>query len=281
MQASPTSTSGPVVARAVVLGPGSVVGTAWLIGLAQGLHHAGLELAEADLIVATSAGAIAAALVTGGRDLATLADISAHPVRDDPLLIDPAVTDHAFAAMREADQDPVRTRQRIGRWALAATTSPETVRIDRMLTLLGTGDWPHPGLVITTVDAESGEPRLWGADDCVPVHLAVTASTAFPGQSAPITINQRRYLDGALRNGSNADLAAGAKTLVIAEPLGHVYSTTIPPGPRQVVRITADRESMDAFGPDFGDRARWAASFYAGLRQAAEAAARVRTAWSG
>ncbi|MEX5635935.1 hypothetical protein [Parafrankia sp. FMc2] len=41
---------------AVVLGPGGVVGTAWLLGLAAGLRRDGLDLADAGLIVGTSAG---------------------------------------------------------------------------------------------------------------------------------------------------------------------------------------------------------------------------------
>ena len=42
-------------ARRLVLGGGGVVGTAWMAGLASGLRHEGVDLADADLIVGTSA----------------------------------------------------------------------------------------------------------------------------------------------------------------------------------------------------------------------------------
>ncbi len=60
---------------ALVLGPGGPVGTAWLLGLAAGLREAGSDLADADLIVGTSAGAIAGAAIRTGRDLTELAEL--------------------------------------------------------------------------------------------------------------------------------------------------------------------------------------------------------------
>ncbi|MFI5983649.1 patatin-like phospholipase family protein [Streptomyces sp. NPDC051555] len=59
--------------RALVLGPGGLVGTAWTAGLAAGLRRAGVEFGEADLIVGTSAGAIVGALLATDQDLDRLA----------------------------------------------------------------------------------------------------------------------------------------------------------------------------------------------------------------
>ncbi len=59
----------PDMRLALVLGPGGVIGTAWIAGSAGRLRGRGLDLARADLIVGTSAGAIVGAMVTGGRDL--------------------------------------------------------------------------------------------------------------------------------------------------------------------------------------------------------------------
>src|SRR6266540_5220162 len=47
--------------RALVLGGGGSAGNAWLIGVIAGLFDAGLDVAEADLIIGTSAGSTAAA----------------------------------------------------------------------------------------------------------------------------------------------------------------------------------------------------------------------------
>jgi hypothetical protein len=61
--------------RALVLAGGGVVGTAWMAGLASGLRREGLDLAEADVIVGTSAGSIVGTMLATGQDL----DASAGP----------------------------------------------------------------------------------------------------------------------------------------------------------------------------------------------------------
>ena len=55
--------------RALVLGGGGTVGTAWTAGLVSGLRREGVDLAEADLIVGTSAGAIVGTMLATGQDL--------------------------------------------------------------------------------------------------------------------------------------------------------------------------------------------------------------------
>lgn len=54
--------------RALVLGGGGPVGTAWTAGLLAGLNRAGTNLAIADRIIGTSAGAIVGAALAAGRD---------------------------------------------------------------------------------------------------------------------------------------------------------------------------------------------------------------------
>ena len=63
--------------RALVLGGGGSTGNAWLIGVIAGLSDAGLDVTGADLIIGTSAGATAAAQVTGARPTQLLSDILA------------------------------------------------------------------------------------------------------------------------------------------------------------------------------------------------------------
>ena len=57
--------------RALVLGGGGSTGNAWLIGVLAGLLEAGVDVTAPDLVVGTSAGATAAAQLTGApvRDL--------------------------------------------------------------------------------------------------------------------------------------------------------------------------------------------------------------------
>ncbi len=64
-----TRTSPPQAARnvALVLGGGGAAGNGWAIGVIAGLAEAGLDLTEAaDLVIGTSSGATAAALVRSG-----------------------------------------------------------------------------------------------------------------------------------------------------------------------------------------------------------------------
>lgn len=269
------------VGRALVLGGGGILGTAWLVGLIAGLRKDGVDLAEAELIVGTSAGAIVGTLAARGGDLLELADPVASQGEKPELVTDPEVTAGAFAMMQAASgADAIEARQRVGRAALRANTSPAEVRIERMGELVGTAGWPHEGLLIPSVDVESGIPKVWTIADGVPVHLAVAASTAMPGQSAPIPISGRRYFDGAFREGNNADLAAAADTVVMIEPIGHVFATPAPDGPTTVLRIVPDAASLAAFGDNLEDLARWPATFAAGLTQAVAWIDAVRGVWT-
>lgn len=55
--------------RALVLAGGGVSGIAWMLGLIDGLRRRDLDLAAADLIVGTSAGAcVGAAVATGALE---------------------------------------------------------------------------------------------------------------------------------------------------------------------------------------------------------------------
>src|SRR5919197_189349 len=57
---------GGAMSRALVLAGGGVAGIAWMLGVIDGLRRHGLDLAEADLIVGTSAGSCAGAVVATG-----------------------------------------------------------------------------------------------------------------------------------------------------------------------------------------------------------------------
>ena len=55
--------------RALVLGGGGAVGVGWQTGLLIGLREAGVDLAGAEAIVGTSAGALVGALLSSGREV--------------------------------------------------------------------------------------------------------------------------------------------------------------------------------------------------------------------
>lgn len=269
-------------ARAVVLGAGGVVGTAWMAGLATGLREAGVDLAAADLILGTSAGSIIGTMLATGQDLAGLAvpppsaPATAPAPQPDPVLIKAV-----FEVLADRGLDPEAARRRVGRLALDAPTGTEQARLAAMGVLISAREWPQRRLLITAVDVQTGELKVFGRADGAPLLSAVTASTAMPGVYPPITVNGRRYMDGGIRSGTNADLAAGAGLLVVIEPLAHLFPREVlayeisVADPETVVTISPDAQAIDAFGPDLFDRAAWQPAYQAGAQQAAQAAERI------
>src|SRR5579859_7193779 len=75
MNATPSSPHRALAERALVLHGGGSAGNAWEIGVIAGLLDAGLDVTNADLIIGTSAGATAAAQITGASPLQLLAAI--------------------------------------------------------------------------------------------------------------------------------------------------------------------------------------------------------------
>ncbi len=265
--------------RALVLGPGSHVGTAWMAGLAYGLRRDGVDLGEADLIVGTSAGAIVAA--QDPRRLATSARQPAHRLK-----VDPRRMGQVFAVLGDRSLEPGEARRRVGRLALDSTDlQAEEALIAGRAALIGADAWPERRLLITAVDATAGEPVVWDRDSGVPLVRAVAASSAFPGAAPPVAIDGRRYMDGALRAGPNADLAVGARTLVVVEPMAHLFpreplsQQLAAVGACAMVTIGPDPASVRAFGSDMGDLAAWEPAYQAGLRQAGDVDAQLRSMW--
>ncbi|MEU5991867.1 patatin-like phospholipase family protein [Spirillospora sp. NPDC047418] len=255
---------------ALVLGPGGPVGTAWLLGLAAGLREAGVDPAGADVVAGTSAGAIAGAAILAGRDLAELAEL---PPRGGPRPpADLSVMARAFEIGADPGLSPDEVRRRIGRLALEAAALPEERHRASMRFLVGTDAWPTGRLLITGVDVAAGEPVVWDAASGVPLSAAVAASSAAPGFAEPVTIGGRRYMDGAFGGRSAPELAEGAGTVVVVEPLAHMSD-----GAGVDVRIVPDERALEAFGGNVGDMSRWTPVYREGHRQA-PAAARLLTA---
>ncbi|GAA2157993.1 patatin-like phospholipase family protein [Kitasatospora kazusensis] len=273
--------------RALVLGAGGLVGMAWTAGLACGLRRGGVDLGEADLTVGTSAGAIVAAVLAAGQDPGRLAT----PVRptdssSGPPQVDGRRVGEAFAVLGDAASNPAEARRRVGLIALAAETGPEQAHVARMRAMAGAEHWPDRRLLITAMDAETGTPEVFDRTGGASLASAVAASTAFPGIYPPITVNGRRYMDGSLRSATNADLATGARTLVVIDPQAHLFPRELlqqelaAAGAHTAVTIEPDPASVRAFGPDLNDRTAWEPAYQAGLRQAADAAEQLRLAWT-
>ncbi|MGV9629234.1 patatin-like phospholipase family protein [Streptomyces sp. NPDC003487] len=270
---------------ALVLGPGGHVGTAWMAGLAHGLRGLGVDLGAADLVVGTSAGAIVGAALATGQDLSHFAD-PAGPSGDGlrPPQADPQRMGEVFAVLG-AGLPPEEARRRVGRIALdAADPEAEWTLVAVRRRLIGTDAWPtEPRLLIPAVEAGSGEPVVWDRDSGVPLAAAVAASSAFPGAAPPVSMGGRHYIDGALRAGTNVDLAAGARTLVVVEPMARQapgQEAFAALGAETVVSLFPDEVSAAALGTNPSDPSAWVPAFQAGQLQAAAARKQLADLWA-
>ncbi|HET7244124.1 MAG TPA: patatin-like phospholipase family protein [Streptosporangiaceae bacterium] len=220
--------------RALVLGGGGSAGNAWEIGVIAGLFDAGLDVTEADLIIGTSAGSTAAAQITGAAPAGLLAAIlaAAPQQRTGPVGSDRGrapigpVADHMQRTSRiiAAAEDAADMRRRMGAAALdmdaASDGSVQTRWRATVAARLPSQRWPERTLLITAVDAHTGEPVVFDRHSGVDLVDAVAASTANGFGVPPYSIGGNRYINGGYRRNENADLAAGYGRVLVLSPFG-------------------------------------------------------------
>lgn len=275
--------------RALVLGGGGITGIAWEWGVLAGLASAGVDLRAADVVVGTSAGSVVGAQVANGLDPRVRYEAQLVPPDGEIAATFGAGIMARFALAMVGSQAPQRVRQRIGRLARRASTgATEAERIAVIESRLPVKEWPSaPRLLITAVDTETGAFRVFDRDAGVPLVTAVAASCAVPGVWPPVTIEGRRYMDGGVRSGSNADLAGGCSRVVVLAPLPRSFGPV--PGvsaqveelrrDAAVTLVTPDAAATKAFGRNVLDPAARAGAARAGLAQASSVVDAVREVW--
>lgn len=274
--------------RALVLGGGGVAGIAWQNGVLVGLGDAGVKVADAELLVGTSAGANVAAQFASGLPREELFRRQIDPEVQSRELVPPGnplveLLPVWTAINAETEGDPLEGRRRMGAVALAAHTVPEAARRAVVETRLPEHEWPNRRLLVIAVDAETGEPRVFDRDSGVPLVDAVTASSAVPGVWPTVTINGAHYTDGGVRSTTNADYAAGCDRVLIiapfpAPPLDQEIADLTARG-THVELITPDEASLIAFGDNPLDTATRIPAAKAGRAQGETEAARIAALW--
>jgi NTE family protein len=142
-------------------------------------------------------------------------------------------------------------------------------------------------LVVTAVDAETGEFTTFTRASGVELVAAVGASCAVPGVYPPVTIDGHRYMDGGMRSPANADLATGYERIVVIAPLprgvGPMTSVDAQVSGlvSRVAVVSPDQASLAAIGRNVLDPAAREPAARAGRAQAAAVVAQVAEVWQG
>ena len=194
-----------------------------------------------------------------------------------------AVTDLFLAAMAQPDSTVSQQRQRIGAVALATETVAEPVRRHVIAQRLPTHTWPDRVLRVTAIDIATGELVVFDRDSGIDLVDAVAASCAVPGAWPPVTIGDRRYMDGGIGSTINLDVADDCEMAVVLVPAGVSAPSPFGPGPGAEIAafggtalgVFADHESLAAFGPNPLDPRCRVASAEAGRAQGRREAAGV------
>jgi NTE family protein len=226
-----TSRSQVVHNIALVLGGGGAAGNAWEIGVIAGLAEAGFDMTEAaDLVVGTSAGATAAAQVRSGIPPAELlAAVLSPPVQpggpkwESAPSLPMATVFERMRAISAAATSVSDLRRAMGAFGLESDSVLGPAAGQRRATVaarLPRPQWPDRPMIVTAVNAYTGELAAFDRDSGVDLVDAVTASTALPGLVPTVSIDGSRYIDGGVGGGENADLASGYANVLVLSPLG-------------------------------------------------------------
>ncbi|NYG05586.1 NTE family protein [Phycicoccus badiiscoriae] len=289
--------------RALVLGGGGSAGNAWLIGVVAGLADAGPDVTQADLVIGTSAGSTAAAQLTSASPAELYAAILGAVPQPRPApgrppdgrAAAPPAVDHLERTGRiiAAASDPADMRRRMGAAALELEAAADGSGQERWRAVvaarLPSEHWPQRPVLVTAVDARTGEPVVFDRHSGVDLVDAIAASTS---SGAPYGIGDNRYIDGGYRRNENADLAAGFRRVLVLSPLGGrsrhpaewgmqlaAQVDELRAGGSVVETILPDGDSLEAFGTNLMDPSTRLPAARAGHHQGVVLAERLSEFW--
>lgn len=249
--------------RAIVFGAGGVLGFAWILGALQALEETvEFDARDSEVVVGTSAGSVAAALL--GCGLETDVIVRHHqgiPAPTDPVMDYDYVTATGGVLPPRPGWRPASPRllldlaRRRGGHRISpmvalsgllpagrGTLAPVRQLVSAVAEEAGFAEkWPtRPRPWIVTADYASGRRVVFGRDDFVqrpgepPRHIrratladAVTASCSIPGWYPPTYIDGVPYIDGGTASNVSADILAGTavEEVYVIAPMASVNAT--------------------------------------------------------
>jgi NTE family protein len=228
-------------------------------GVFKALDEWGIDLADSDVVVGTSAGSVMASYLASGWSVDDFyeyghgrhPEASKRPEESDPRapLFESLATNHpervrraigsafAVAASRGLWRSGVKGGKphSMLRKAFPAGLFSTQRTLDRFREDLPE-EWPRPYLYICAADLYTGKRVAFGHPTApeVPFPEAVLSSTAIPGFFPPVRLDGRQYVDGGIVSATSLDLAtdAGCDTIICVAPLGYRID---PDGGRRVL----------------------------------------------
>ena len=275
-------------ANALVLAGGGIAGIAWEVGVLLGIEEVEPEasrrlLAADSTFIGTSAGSVVATQVAGGVALRTLFDqqLEEHTA-EVGAAFDVLEFQDTLARVLDGVTSAEEGRRRVGRFALDSTTGDPGDRRAIISARLTVQSWPDRRVLVTAVNAVTGELRVFDRHSGVDLIDAVAASCAVPGIWPTEEIDGNRYTDGGVRTIANSDLAAGSDAVLILAPLAEANAPIAIPAhelavlePARIHVVFADDASLLAFGSNPLDPATAPVSARAGREQGRRIAAEI------
>lgn len=297
-----------MVRRGLVLGCGGTVGGAWQIGALAAVEQAlGWDARTAEVIVGTSAGATAAAML--GSGIAVEQMVAGHygdgtaPASVRRFFTTPPrafpVVPRGFPSLRLAIAG-VRAGAPLATLAgLLPAGSTDPAFLDALVDdVVPNGGWvDHPATWVVAVDISTGRRRLFGSPGSPPVAMrdAVRASWAVPGWYPPVRIAGSTYVDGGVASTASVDAVAGRglDEIVVIAPMASAAGAVVPgvagqlealmrrsmtatldteidrarSGGTRVLRVHPGAAELAVMGPNFMDPRRRLAALDCALRQ--------------
>jgi NTE family protein len=227
----------------LVLGAGGVVGQAFHAGVLAAIRDVtGWDPRQADFVVGTSAGSVAAASLRAGvcaEDL--FARASGRPLTPAGLLLlngVPAPPQSQPALEPRTQRVGPSSPELLGRLFARPGALRPGIAVSALLPegrrdttswfagfthLFPEGRWPERPMWLCAVNLDEGRRVVFGTPGAPPatVSQAVQASCAIPAVFRPVQIGGARYVDGGVHSPTNADLlvAEGLDAVVVSSPM--------------------------------------------------------------
>jgi len=247
--------------RGLVLGAGGNAASAWEIGLIAGMADSGVDVSDADMFVGTSAGARVAVQLASG---APLEDSFARQVDPRSSEIPPDLDWRQWRSdlekAKKGGERPAETLRRVGAFGLKARIEDDSARRNFIASELPLQSWPDQRIFIVSVEAETGERRVFDRTSEIGLTDAVTASGAVAGVWPAVGFRGRRYIDGGFYSAENADLAAGCDRVLILALRPGARPLSVVPLDAAVAALEREGSRVEVVHPDDATQAIFASA---------------------